>query len=168
MTRREPPSRLNLVPLDRRPSLDRHDFDTVRQLYTEAQQWARHYEMLVVNGNVFLVSASLVVVGFAFESNSKRLGGAALFVAAGAMAAIGFLLTQMLFRLYAQTIRRMIRLENLLNCYSQELLSEYRETLLDRSLMQWPVSRPTSVRFFVALHAALFVLYFVASVVVIT
>src|SRR5262245_7749557 len=100
-----------------RPALDEHDFSTLRTLYSQAQDWARHYESLVVSMNVFLISASSVFVGLAL-GNSVSLGGAALFIAVPIiLSVLGLALTQTLFSLYAACITRLIRYENLLNCY---------------------------------------------------
>lgn len=145
-----------IPPLKGRPSLDVHDFATVRQLYSEAQQWARHYEMLVVNVNVLLISASLIFLGLALGKDtviseySLWILGAAL-----VMTVLGSLLTEILYRLYATCIHRLIRLENLLNCYDSERFNSIdgAGSLLRASMMR--VKKPASVRFFLWMYPVL-------------
>lgn len=139
--------------LTNRPLLDDHDFSTVRQLYSEAQQWARHYELLIVNMNVMLISSGVILLGLGLGESTMR-HGALLFTIAAALAAIGMLLTWTLFRLYAACIGRMIRTENLLNCYDTERFNtiDGAGAMLPVELSRTPVPRPASVTFFLSLH----------------
>lgn len=148
-------------PITTRPNLDEHDFATVRQLYSEAQQWTRHYESLVVNANVLLVSASLIFVGLAFGDKVSNMQAALILGVPLLMATAGVLLTQTLFRLYATCIERMIRLENLLSCYDGTRFAGIDDggPLLSTSLMALPVRRPASVKFFNWLYVLLMVSY---------
>lgn len=70
------------------------------------------------------------------------------------MAPVGFVLTQTLFNLYAVCVRRLIRLENLMNCYDFDRFDaiDGAGPLLELSMMKLPVRRPTSVRFFLGLQ----------------
>lgn len=140
--------------LKERPALDDHDFHTVRQLYSEAQQWARHYEMLIVNMNVMLISSGVILLGLGF-GDSKTRNGLLFFAIALAMAGIGLQLTLTLFRLYASCISRTTRHENLLNCYDSERFNtiDGAGPLLAMELSYTPVQQPASVKFFISLHA---------------
>jgi uncharacterized membrane protein (DUF485 family) len=91
----------------------------VPQLYSEAQNWSRHYEQLIVNANVFIVSASLIFVGLAFGDKVTSAQAVGLMAIPVAMTLIGIALTKTLFNLYAGCIKRMIRLENLLGVLLQ-------------------------------------------------
>lgn len=97
--------------------LDDRDVETIRQLYTEAQNWTRHYEQLIVNANVLLVSASLIFVGLAFGDKVSTLQARIILAIPMLMTFAGFALTETLFNLYASCIARLIRLETLLGCF---------------------------------------------------
>jgi len=142
-------------------SLDEQDISTVRQLYSEAQNWSRHYEQLIVNANVFIVSASLVLVGFAFGDKVTPAQAVGLMAIPITMTLIGIALTKTLFNLYAGCIKRMIRLENMLGCFSPAKFEtvDGLGPLLPIDLMKLPVEMPASARFFFVLHALLFLSY---------
>lgn len=144
-----------------RPNLDEHDFATVRQLYSEAQQWTRHYESLVVNANVLLISASLIFVGLAFGNNVSTAEAVMILGISLMMTIVGIALTQTLFGLYASCIERMIRLEHLLDCYDGDKFADIdgKGPLLAKALAVLPVRRPASVRFFFGLYVLLIVSY---------
>lgn len=137
-----------------RPALDPHDFQTVRQLYGEAQQWARHYEAMVVNGNVLIISASLMFLGLAFSDKVAEPIRILVLSVPVAMSIIGLLLTNTLFKLYATTIKRMIRLENILGCYDGSRFGDVdgEGSLLPEFLMATTIVKPASVRFFIHLY----------------
>jgi hypothetical protein len=139
--------------LKERPALDEHDFQTVRQVYSEAQQWARHYEMLIVNMNVMLISSGVILLGLGIGESATRRGGLIVIVAC-ALALIGVLLTWTLFRLYGSCIRRMARVENLLNCFDGERFNriDAAGSLLPIELARLPIPLPASVKFFMSLH----------------
>lgn len=146
-----------MAPITSRPPLDDHDVATVRQLYGEAQNWTRHYEQLIVNGNVLIVSACLIFVGLAFGDKVSALQASLLMVIPFGMTIIGITLTNTLFNLYAVCIRRMSRLENLLGCFDPIRFDAIDSAgpLLPQEFMALPVKRPTSVRFFIGMHGLL-------------
>jgi uncharacterized membrane protein (DUF485 family) len=141
--------------------LDEQDVSTVRQLYSEAQNWSRHYEQLIVNANVFIVSASLIFVGLAFGDKVIPAQAVGLMAIPMAMALIGIALTTTLFNLYAGCIKRMIRLENLLGCFCSAKLEtvDGLGPLLPIDLMKLPVEMPASARFFIGLYVLLALSY---------
>jgi len=151
--------------LNERPSLDEHDFNTVRQMYSEAQQWTRHYEGMVVNTNVLVVSASLIFMGLAFDKDISISQGAMILMVPLVMSIIGIFLTKMLFKLYGDCIRRMIRLENLLNCYAVDKYEKIdsQGPLLPVFLTE--ISKPSSVNFFERLYILLSCVYVLFIVV---
>lgn len=123
----------------------------VRQLYGEAQQWARHYEALLVQANVLIVPVALGFLGFAFATDkASQIERATAIVVSAMMAALGFLLVRMLFGLYATTIERMIRLERSLGCFDADVGNRLDGggALLADDLAVLPVKEPPSVRFF--------------------
>jgi hypothetical protein len=140
-----------------RPNLDAHDFETVRQIYSEAQQWTRHYESLIVNANVLLITASLIFVGVAFDDGVTTVQSTVMLVIPILMSAVGLALTQTLFRLYADCIERMIRMEHLLNCYDPNRFSagDGQGSLLYADMGRIPVRRPASVMFFIWFYVLL-------------
>jgi hypothetical protein len=77
------------------------------------------------------------------------------------LALIGLALTRTLFSLYAACIERLIRYENLLNCYDDTKLSTFDNvgSLLEPSLHRLPVAPPASVRFFKYLQLLLLAVY---------
>lgn len=139
-------------------SATENDHELVKQLYVEAQHWARHYESLLVQGNVLIIPISLGFLGFAFATEKathpERL--AAIIVSA-LLAGMGFLLVRMLFGLYSTTIERMVRLETLLGCFDVERGNglDGRGPLLPLDLARIPVTIPPSVRFFNNVYIAL-------------
>lgn len=151
--------------LTERPSLDDHDFNTIRHMYGEAQQWARHYEGMVVNANVLVVSASLIFLGLAFDREIPVNQGVVILTVPLVMSVIGIFLTKMLFKLYSDCISRMIRLENLLNCYDTKKYEHIDDqgSLLPAFLTE--ISKPASVRFFERLYMFLSCVYVVFIVV---
>lgn len=148
-------------------SLTDTDLETVRQLYTEVQNWARHYEQLVVNANVLIVSASLIFVGLAFGEKIKLHESYALLAIPVIMAIIGLVLTLTLFRLYADCIERLVRLEKLLGCDDSTRMRDIdgKGPLVPGDLHLIPVRKPTSVRFFVGLHITLLFAYIGLAIV---
>jgi hypothetical protein len=150
-----------IEPLTMRPELGEHDFATIRQLYSEAQLWTRHYEMLIINANVMLISASLIFVGIAFTDRVGPRKTALILSAPVLMALVGMVLTRTLFGPYGGCLRRLIRLENLLNCYDETKLSGLDDngSMLETSLMSLPVALPMSARFFVGLYMLLMIIY---------
>src|SRR5262249_34568773 len=123
--------------------------------------WARHYESLVVSMNVFLISASSVFVGLAL-GGSISLGRAALFIAVPmVLSVLGLALTQTLFSLYAACITRLMRYENLLNCYDDTKIRTVDAigSFLEPALRKLPVARPASVRFFSGVQVVLLAIY---------
>lgn len=149
-----------------RPALDSHDIQTIRDLYGQAQNWTRHYETMIVSTNVLLISASSLFVGLAFRDATGFRKVAAFLCVPILLSLIGIVLTRTLFKLYALSIERLIRLENLLNCYDGSKMEaiDGRGPLLPPILMTLPVRVPASARFFFALHSALIFVY-VASIV---
>ncbi len=148
-------------PLTSRPPMDAHDVETVRQLYTEAQNWTRHYEQLVVNANVLIVSAALIFVGLAFGERVSGVQARMILAVPVLMGLVGIALTETLFKLYASCVSRLVRLENLMGCFDPARFDAFDRggPLLPREMMVLPASRPTSVRFFLALHALLVASY---------
>ncbi|MCV2350247.1 hypothetical protein [Paucibacter sp. Y2R2-4] len=142
--------------------LDERDLATVRQLYSEAQNWTRHYEQLIVNANVLIVSACLIFVGLAFGDKVTLTQALAMMAIPIGMAVIGMVLTQTLFKLYAACIERMIRFERLLGCFDASKFQsvDHQGPLLSVDLMALPVKAPTSVRFFIGMHGFLILAYF--------
>ena len=138
-------------------ALDERDVQTIRQLYTEAQNWTRHYEQLTVNANVLLVSAALIFVGLAYGDKVSTLQARIILAIPVLMSIAGIVLTQTLFNLYAACIERMIRLETLLGCFDAAKFDTIDKggSLLSQALTKLPVSHPTSVRFFLGLHVLL-------------
>jgi len=147
--------------LTERPSFDEHDFDTIRQMYGEAQQWARHYIGMVVNANVLVVSVSLIFFGLAFDKSISVNQSVMVLVIPLVMSVFGMFLTNMLYKLYCDCISRMIRLENLLNCYDAKKYEgiDNQGSLLPIFLTE--VSKPPSVSFFQRLYVFLSVIYIV-------
>lgn len=154
-----------MTTLKKRPSLDEHDFNTIRQMYTEAQQWARHYEGMVVNANVLVVSASLIFLGLAFDKDLPITQCVIILTVPLIMSIIGIFLTKMLYKLYRDCISRMIRLENLLNCYDAERFDpiDHKGPLLPEELKE--IIKPASVRFFQRLYGLLSLIYLIFIVV---
>lgn len=152
--------------LSERPALDDHDVQTVRQLYGEAQQWSRHYETLIVNVNVLLVSSGLIFLGLGLNKDMSARYALGIFVAAAIISATGILLTRTLFKLYASCVARMMRLENLLNCFAPGRFDavDGQGPLLPRELARLPVTAPPSVRFFFVLHTAFIVTFVVLGI----
>lgn len=146
---------------DPRRSLADADLATVRQLYGEVQNWTRHYEQLIVNANVLIVSASLIFVGLAFGEKVSRTESLALLVVPTVMAVAGIAMTLTLFNLYALCIERLIRLESLLGCNDSERMAaiDGLGPLVPAQLHAKPVQQPTSVRFFIGLHLLLLASY---------
>ncbi len=124
---------------------------TLRQLYTEAQQWARHYEQLIVNANTLIISADAIFVGQAMGEHVSRLQTTLLLLVPLLLSVFGGLLTQTLFRLYASSISRLVRYETLLGCF-EPLPGAEGEALLPQELRQKVVRRPATVQFFLGLH----------------
>jgi hypothetical protein len=137
------------------------DAATVRQLYSEVQNWARHYEQLIVNANVLIVSAGLVLVGLAFGDKVKPLESYALLAIPAVIAMVGIAMTVMLFHLYRTCIERLIRLEKLLGCADPVRMAglDGQGPLVPELLHRIPISYPTSVRFFLVLHLVLLAAY---------
>lgn len=146
---------------DSPPLLDDHDAATVRQLYGEAQNWSRHYEQLIVNANVLIVSACLIFVGLAHGEKATRTESLALLAVPIAIGAVGVFLTLMLFDLYRHCIARMVRYEGLLGCYDPHRMEKVdgRGPLLPAGLATDHAKMPTSVRFFIGLHLLLVLSY---------
>ena len=147
-------------------SLSELDLANVRQLYGEVQNWTRHYEQLIVNANVLIVSASLIFVGMAFGEKVSRWESLALLVVPTFMAVAGIAMTLMLFNLYALGIERLIRLESLLGCNDAERMAaiDGLGPLVPAQLHALPVKLPTSVRFFIGLHLLLLASYVVLAI----
>jgi hypothetical protein len=141
--------------------IDADDLATVRQLYTESQNWTRHYEQLVVNANVLIVSASLIFVGLAFGDKISGLQASLILAVPILMSLVGLGLTETLFKLYASCILRLVRLENLMGCYDASRFDSIDRSgpLLPREMLYLPGLRPTSVKFFLMLHSLLMVAY---------
>jgi hypothetical protein len=137
------------------------DLANVRQLYGEVQNWTRHYEQLIFNANVLIVSASLIFVGLAFGEKVSRAQSLALLVVPAFMALAGIATTLILFNLYALCIERLIRLESLLGCNDAERMAgiDGLGPLVPTQLHALPVRHPTSVRFFIGLHLLLVAAY---------
>lgn len=150
MTQQKPPE-----------TLSEADLTTVRQLYGEVQNWTRHYEELIVNANVLIVSASLIFVGLAFGDRVTREESFALLVVPILMAVTGLAMTHTLYRLYALCIERLIRLEKLLGCGDAQRMAaiDGLGPLVPAQLHVLPVRRPMSVRFFIGLHLILVASY---------
>ncbi|WP_144290387.1 hypothetical protein [Chitinilyticum litopenaei] len=144
-----------------RVALDECDAATVRQLYGEAQNWARHYEQLVVNANVLIVSACLIFVGLAFGEKISTAQSLMIIAIPVFMGIVGIVMTNTLFNLYAKCIERMIRFENFLGCFSEGRWQRIDGggALLSPDLMALPVNKPTSVRFFLGMHGVLIASY---------
>lgn len=136
---------------------------TVRQLYGEAQQWTRHYEQLIVNANTLIISAAAIFVGQSLGEHLSAMQSRLVLLVPLAIALVGVVLTQTLFRLYAQCIERLIRYEGLLGCFDVQLGQSLdgQGSLIASSLQQKPVRRPTSVKFFLWLHGLLALSYLV-------
>lgn len=145
--------------LTERPSLDDHDFGTIRQMCGEAQQWARHYTGMVVNANVLVVTASLIFLGLAFDEGTPVNQSVMILIVPFVMSIFGLFLTKMLYKLYCDCISRMIRLENLLNCYDAKKYEKIdnRSSLLLVYLTE--ISKPASVSFFQRQHVLLSFVY---------
>jgi hypothetical protein len=148
-------------------TLSEADLATVRQLYGETQNWTRHYEQLIVNANVLIVSASLIFVGFAFSDKASRTESVALLVIPIFLAAAGIAMTLTFFNLYAVCIERLIRFESLLGCNDAERMAaiDGKGPLIPLQLHALPVQKPTSVRFFIYAHILLMVTYAVLAIV---
>jgi hypothetical protein len=127
------------------------DTELIHKLYGEAQQWARHYESLLVQANVFIIPISLGFLGFAFSTEkASQPEKAAAAIASALLAILGFFLLRMLFGLYSVTVERMIRLETILGCFDAEIGNaiDGNGPLLHTELAKLPVTEPPSVRFF--------------------
>lgn len=137
----------------------------VRQQYTEVQNWTRHYEQLIVNANVLIVTAGLVLFGLAYGEGVNRLERAALMVVPIVMSMVGLTMTQTLFRLYRMCIERLIRLERLMGCHDSESLNRIdgQGALVPEALHSLPIKRPTSVNFFLGLHAVLLLAFVILT-----
>jgi hypothetical protein len=148
-------------------TLTEFDTATVRQLYTEVQNWARHYEQLIVSANVLIVSAGLVLVGLALDEKVKPLESYTLLIIPAIMALVGFAITIMLFRLYRTCIERIIRLEKLLGCADPLRMSPFdgQGPLVPDSLHRTPIAYPMSVRFFLIMHLVLLVGYIIFAII---
>jgi cytochrome c biogenesis protein CcdA len=123
---------------------------TVRQLYSEAQNWTRHYEALLVNAGVFIVTISLGFLAFAF---SEKAGTFERYLAIGVpilLSSVGLALVRTLFKRYAISIERLIRYERILGCFDPVVgkALDGGEALLPDFLQRVPISQPPSVRFF--------------------
>ncbi|MCX7897521.1 MAG: hypothetical protein N2441_06575 [Rhodocyclaceae bacterium] len=130
----------------------------VRQLYAEAEQWARHYEALLVQTNVLIVPIVLGFVAYAFSSErAVHFERVAALIIAAFLAVVGFMLVRMLFRLYARTIERMIGFEKTLGCYDEDTGARlgHGGALLPQEMALLPVPEPPSVRFFKHIYGAL-------------
>jgi hypothetical protein len=147
--------------LTSKPDLDEHDFKTIRDIYGQAQNWARHYDSLVVSVNVVLVSASMIFVGVALRGEGIFGRSPLVLMVPVMMSIIGLVLTRMLFNLYAACIVRLIRIENLLNCFDPEKFNgiDGAGSLIPSWLMKQPPAWPPTVRFFVTLHGLLMLVY---------
>ncbi|MDT9000596.1 hypothetical protein RQP53_15080 [Paucibacter sp. APW11] len=150
----------------KQPALQEPTLGTVRQLYTEAQQWTRHYEQLIVSGNTVIISAAAVFVGMSMGEQLTALQSRLLLIVPFVLAVVGILLTLMLFRLYASSIARLIRYEGLLGCFDPALgqALDAKGSLLPGEMQRLPVAWPASVRFFVLMHGALAIGYLVLMV----
>lgn len=151
--------------LTERPKLDDHDFETVRLLYGQAQQWARHYDQMVVSANVLLVSASLIFLGLAMDPVKSHGAPALVLLIPAVMTVVGFLLTHILYIRYSGSIGHIIHFENLLNVFDEQrfAINSGDGSLLPKSLMQ--ITRTPSIVFFEVLHSLLLVVYFVLAIV---
>lgn len=143
-------------------TLSEADLATVRQLYGETQNWTRHYEQLIVNANVLIVSACLIFVGLSFGDKVSRVESVALLVVPIFIAAAGIAMTRILFRLYAVCIERLIRFEKLLGCGEPSIDGE--GPLIPAELHELPVKPPQSVNFFIYGHVLLIVSFTVLAV----
>jgi len=150
-----------MQPSTERPHLDEHDFKTLRELYAQAQNWARHYETLTVSTNVFLMSASGIFIGLALRDGTSSGRSVALFGTPVLMSLIGLLLTRTLFRLYALCVERLMVYEDALNCYAPAKLPTrtWEGALLPAQLLSFPVRMPASTKLFMFLHTVLVVIY---------
>ena len=150
-----------MIPSTQRPTLDEHDFKTVRELYTQSQLWARHYETLMVSTNVLLVTAASVFSGLALRDDAVLHRVFALFGVPVLMSVVGIFLTRTLFKLCALCIERLIAYENALNCFDSSKLVAlpWGGSLVPAALMRLPVRMPASARFFVGLHLLLVITY---------
>jgi hypothetical protein len=144
-----------------RPELDEHDFKTLRELYSQAQNWTRHYETLLVSTNVLLVSAASLFVGLALRDGQPSQKVLALLLVPVLLSVVGLLLTRTLFKLYDSCVQRLIAYENVLNCFAQlkSLSMPWGSSLLPPTMMALPVKLPLSARFFLSLHSLLIVVY---------
>ena len=151
--------------LQSRPELDDHDFNTIRDLYGQAQNWARHYETLIVSTNTFFVSASTVFIGLSFKEGSTTIRFLPLLITPILMSVIALLLTRSLFSLYANCVLRLILYENLLNCFVPRKIPTtlWNGRLLPTTMAELPVRWPASARFFRVLHISLLVSYVLAA-----
>jgi hypothetical protein len=147
--------------MTRRPELDEHDFKTLRELYSQVQNWTRHYETLLVSTNVLLVSAASLFVGLALRDSHPSQKVLALLSVPVLLSIVGILLTRTLFKLYASCVERLIAYENALNCYAplKTLSMPWGSSLLPPAMMALPVKLPLSARFFLGLHSLLIVIY---------
>ena len=150
-----------MQPNTERPNLDEHDFKTLRELYAQAQNWARHYETLTVSTNVFLISASGIFIGLALRDGMPSKRTVALLCTPVLMSLIGLLLTRTLFKLYALCVERLMVYEDALNCYAPAKLSRrtWEGALLPAHLLSLPVRMPASAKLFMSLHTVLVVIY---------
>jgi hypothetical protein len=154
-------------PTTHRPDLDEHDFKTVRELYSQAQNWTRHYETLLVSTNVLLVSAASLFVGLALRDNQPTQKVLALLGVPVLLSVVGIMLTRTLFKLYASCVKRLIAYEDVLNCFTplKKLTLPWGASLLPPTLMALPVKLPLSARFFLSLHSLLIVVYVVLAAI---
>lgn len=150
-----------MKPSTERPNLDEHDFKTLRELYSQAQIWVRHYETMIVSTNVLLVSAASMFAGLALRGGNPKVKSVMLFGVPVLMSIVGVFLTRMLFKLYAIHVQRLIAYEDTFNCYAPLKVPSlpWGGSFLPGQLMTLPVKMPASGRFFLVLHAILVVTY---------
>ena len=124
--------------------------DVARQLYTEAQQWTRHYEALLVNANVFIITISLAFVGISFSDKAGTVERIVAMSVPIVLCTVGLVLVSTLFSLYVACIERMIRFETALRCYDVGFGNalDNKGPLLPIELASLPVRQPPSAHFF--------------------
>jgi|HigsolmetaAR202D_1030399.scaffolds.fasta_scaffold42583_1 hypothetical protein len=122
----------------------------IDRLYVEAQQWARHYEALLVNTNVFIVTISLAFLGIAFSDKVAGVVRSLAMMVPIVLCIVGLALVWTLFTLYAQCVERLIRYERAMGCFDEEVGNglDGAGSLLPLELSKLPVKRPPSVHFF--------------------
>lgn len=121
-------------------------------LYNEAQQWARHYEFLIVQTSIFIISISLGFLSYSFSSkDGDSIIKLSSILISFFLTILGFLIIRMLFSLYKTTIERMIDYESILGCYDPDFANEIgfsRKTLLPENLKITPIEESPVFRFF--------------------